>query len=111
MDPIALWDRFRKHICTVESLGLTLDISRMGFDEDFFERMAEPMHKAYLAMDRLEAGALANRDEQRMVGHYWLRAPQRAPTAELAGEIQRVLTDVRRFAADVHNARIRPASS
>ena len=32
-------------------------------------------------MDALEKGAIANPDEDRMVGHYWLRAaPHMAPT-------------------------------
>jgi len=30
-------------------------------------------------MEALEGGAIANPDEGRMVGHYWLRAPERAP--------------------------------
>ena len=30
----------------------------------------------------LEAGAIANPDEGRMVGHYWLRNPALAPTPE-----------------------------
>ena len=34
-------------------------------------------------MDALEKGAIANPDEKRMVGHYWLRAPELAPTPEL----------------------------
>lgn len=35
------------------------------------------------AMERLEAGAFANMDENRQVGHYWLRNPELAPTPEL----------------------------
>ena len=42
------------------------------------------MQKAFAAMDALEAGAIANPDEKRMVGHYWLRDPTLAPTPELA---------------------------
>ena len=34
---------------------------------------------AFEAMAALEAGAIANPDEQRQVGHYWLRAPELAP--------------------------------
>ncbi len=35
-------------------------------------------------MDKIEAGAIANPDENRMVGHYWLRDPDRAPTPKSA---------------------------
>ncbi len=34
---------------------------------------------AHQAMTEVEAGAVANIDEQRQVGHYWLRAPALAP--------------------------------
>ena len=43
-------------------------------------------------MEELEKGALANPDENRMVGHYWLRAPELAPTPEIAEEIRSTLT-------------------
>ena len=36
----------------------------------------------------LEGGAIANPDENRMVGHYWLRAPQLAPNQEIRDEIE-----------------------
>ena len=40
--------------------------------------------RRYADMDALEKGAIANPDEKRMVGHYWLRAPELAPTPEIA---------------------------
>merc|ERR1711967_150518 len=30
-------------------------------------------------MESLESGKISNPDEKRMVGHYWLRAPELAP--------------------------------
>ncbi len=83
-----LWNRYKTHLCQVPAIGLTLDISRMQFDEAFFTRMAPAMEKAYAAMDALEKGAIANPDENRMVGHYWLRAPELAPDAGLSAEIR-----------------------
>ena len=66
------------------------------------------MEKAFVAMDALEKGAIANPDENRMVGHYWLRAPDLAPTAEISAEIRRTLTAIKTFAAKVHAAEIKP---
>ena len=43
--------------------------------------MEPAIQRAYAAMDALEGGAIANPDEGRMVGHYWLRAPRKAPQA------------------------------
>ena len=53
-------------------------------------------------MKELESGAIANPDEGRMVGHYWLRNSALAP-AELRAEIDVGLEDVLKFAADVHS--------
>jgi glucose-6-phosphate isomerase len=103
-----MWQRFQQSLCRVPGLGLTLDVSRMRFDESFLEQMAEPMVRAFEAMDALENGAIANPDEDRMVGHYWLRAPERAPWPEIAGEIRATIEDIHAFAAAVHDGSVRP---
>jgi glucose-6-phosphate isomerase len=102
-----LWARYKRYLCTCPSIGLSLDISRMSFEEGFFEKMSGPMEKAFSAMDQLEAGAIANPDEKRMVGHYWLRDPQRAPTPEIRAEISRTVAAIKAFAADIHTGKIR----
>ena len=61
----------------------------MKFRGDFLATMEPAMQKAFAAMDALEAGAIANPDEKRMVGHYWLRDPTRAPTPELRARDRR----------------------
>ncbi len=54
--------------------GLLLDLSQSPAVAD------SPAMKAALeAMAALEAGAIANPDEGRQVGHYWLRSPALAP--------------------------------
>jgi glucose-6-phosphate isomerase len=111
MNSIELWQRYQAHLCVVPTIELSLDISRMRFAPGFLERMEPAMQEAFRAMDALEAGAIANPDEKRMVGHYWLRAPDRAPRADLASEIRNALTAVRQFAADVHQGRVRPKNS
>ncbi len=91
MNTSLLWQRYRQYLCQVPALGLTLDVSRMRFDDGFLERMAQPTRQAFEAMDALEQGAIANPDEKRMVGHYWLRAPELAPTPEIAAEIRKTV--------------------
>jgi len=83
-------------------MGFALDISRMKFGDDFFTRMEPAAQKAFAAMRELEAGAIANPDENRMVGHYWLRAPQLAPTSELASEITECNAAIEAFVRQVH---------
>ncbi len=57
-------------------------------------------------MAALEAGATANPDEGRMVGHYWLRAPGIAPDAAIEAEIRKTVQDIRDFVAAVHGGEI-----
>ncbi len=102
----ASWHRYTSHLYHNHELGLSLDISRMQFPDDFLTRMEPAMQQAFTAMIALEQGSIANPDEQRMVGHYWLRAPQLAPTVELQTEITFSLRALREFAADVHGGAI-----
>jgi glucose-6-phosphate isomerase len=108
MNPTQLWQRYQRYLCRVAPLGLTLDVSRMRFDDSFLDRMAEPMRRAFEAMDALEHGAIANPDEKRMVGHYWLRAPQLSPTPEIAAEIRKTVADIKAYAASIHSGAIKP---
>ena len=82
------WKRFCRQLCEVPELGLSVDPSRACLDEPFLAGMAAPLARAFDAMDALEKGAIANPDEKRMVGHYWLRAPELAPTPEITGEVE-----------------------
>ena len=78
----------------------------MNFPEDFFEKMQPKIDKAFAAMRELEAGAIANPTEKRMVGHYWLRNPALGPTPEIRTEIQGTINRIKKFAEDVHAGKI-----
>jgi glucose-6-phosphate isomerase len=86
---------------------MSLDVSRMNFSPGFMESMKGPMIKAFESMAALEKGAIANPDENRMVGHYWLRNPALAPTPDITREIEENVRGIKTFAHDVHGARIR----
>jgi glucose-6-phosphate isomerase len=102
----SLWQRFQQYFLYYRDLDFSLDISRMNFSEDFFEKMQPKIEKAFAAMRELEAGAIANPTEKRMVGHYWLRNPALAPTPEIRTEIQGTINRIKRFAEDVHAGKI-----
>ncbi|MDY7232353.1 glucose-6-phosphate isomerase [Hyalangium rubrum] len=106
-----LWERYKKYLCVCPSLGFSLDVSRMKFTEDFLEQMRWPMEAALDAMEALEQGALSNPDEKRRVGHYWLRAPETAPEAEIGRGIRDTLADVHWFAEELHAGRIAPQTA
>jgi len=103
------WNRYLEFFYRHDGLGLSLDISRMSFPSGFLAAMEPGAQKAYAAMKALEGGAIANPDENRMVGHYWLRDASLAPNAELRHAIEATLADVQDFAAQVHSGAVRPA--
>ena len=85
-------------------MGVTLDFSKLSTDPD--AGMDALVQRAYTEMEALEGGAIANPDENRMVGHYWLRNSSLAPTPELREKIDEPLAQIKQFAADVHAGRI-----
>ncbi|MFL6513674.1 MAG: glucose-6-phosphate isomerase [Chthoniobacterales bacterium] len=107
----SLWQRFQQYFLRYKDLGFSIDISRMNFPAEFFDRMRESADKAFRAMSELEHGAIANPDEKRMVGHYWLRNPGLAPNPELRQDIEKTNDRIKGFASDVHAGKIRPASA
>ena len=109
MTPRELWERYQALLFDDPGLGLRLDLSRMGLDRSALADREPELRQALLAMEALEAGAIANPDERRMVGHYWLRAPEKAPTAEIAAAIRDTRARVLDFAARVHDGRVKPA--
>jgi glucose-6-phosphate isomerase len=108
MERMKLWERYQRYLNDNPAIGLSIDISRMNFAEEFFSCMEGPIQAAFRAMVELEAGTVANPDEQRMVGHYWLRAPDRAPSPELGRQIREAVASVRSFARQVHAGTVAP---
>lgn len=104
-----LWHRFQKYYSEYPSLALALDLSRMNFAEEFFQRLEPRLQKAFADMKALEAGAIANPDEKRMVGHYWLRNSALAPTPAIRQEIDETVSAIKQFAAEVHAGAVRGA--
>ena len=102
------WERFKSCFTSHPSIGLSVDVSKMHFGAKFFAEMQAPVQRAFDAMEALEKGAIANPDEKRQVGHYWLRAPELAPTDEVRRQIEAAVQQVQRFAEAVHSGRIHP---
>jgi glucose-6-phosphate isomerase len=106
MSSSSLWQRFQQYFLYYRDLGFSLDISRMKFPDDLFEKMRPKIDKASAAMRTLEAGEIANPTENRMVGHYWLRNTALAPTPEICTEIEQTIKRIKAFAADIHSGKI-----
>ncbi len=110
MDAQQLWRRFQDHFFYDGGAGIALDISRIRFPDSYFQAMATTLEVAFNSMDKLESGSIANPDEQRMVGHYWLRDPDRAPQKELTAQIKNTINSIQEFARNVHEGKIGPAA-
>src|SRR5215207_8558173 len=108
MTQASLWKAYCDSLIVCDDLGLSVDVSRVRFAEGFRARMAEPLGRALQAMEALEAGAVANPDENRRVGHYWLRDPGRAPEPALGEAVRSAVERVRAFAAAVHRGEVAP---
>jgi len=107
MMSIEEWERYKKYLSFNPEIGLMVDISRMKFPENYFDQMEPKMQRAHEDMNTLESGAIANPDEKRMVGHYWLRAPELAPKREITREIQKTLQAIKDFSKKVHAGKIK----
>ncbi|MBE9224713.1 glucose-6-phosphate isomerase [Phormidium sp. LEGE 05292] len=111
MDAAALWQRYQDWLYYHEGLGFYLDISRVGFDDKFLQTLQPKLDKAFKDLAALENGAIANPDENRMVGHYWLRDPDRAPSPELKQGIIDTLEKIETFVQKVHSGEIHPPNA
>ena len=82
-------------------LGVWLDLSTSTLSPAEIAAADGAFSGAFADMAALEAGAVANPDEGRRVGHYWLRAPDLAPDG-LGASITATRDACRALAAELH---------
>lgn len=111
MNAAGLWQRYQDWLYYHPGLQFYLDVSRMGFDDAFVEGMKPKFDKAFQAIADLESGAIANPDENRMVGHYWLRNPELSPTPAIRQEIVDTIDQILTFTQKVHAGEIHPPNA
>ena len=74
------WKSYNENLVRYDDLGFSLDLSLMDVDKAYADALGGKVDKAFADMISVESGAIANPDEGRMVGHYWLRNADLAPT-------------------------------
>ena len=106
----AQWKRYQECLCACPEIGFTLDYSRMNCPDSYFtsKKMKDSISRSFDAMEALEGGAIANPDEKRMVGHYWLRNAELAPDLKLRDDILATVGAVKKFARAVQAGKIKP---
>ncbi len=101
------WNNYTSSLIRYKSLDTTFDFSLMDLTPEFHSSMEAKVKKAFADMVALESGAVANPDEQRMVGHYWLRNAELAPTVELRAQVTEPLAKLKSVASKVHSGDIK----
>jgi glucose-6-phosphate isomerase len=104
--------RIRSLSAAAPAVPLLVDVSRTCLPthaKTSDPLLLEAFPAAFSGMAALEGGAVANPDEKRRVGHYWLRAPELAPD-HLGQAIEETVARVKAFAADIHSAKVTPES-
>ena len=103
---VAAMENYARQLLRYPQMGISLDLSKLPLTDGFLAEMKPLVERAYKDIAALEGGAIANPDEKRMVGHYWLRNSAIAPTPELRAAIDGPLADLKAFAADVHAGKV-----
>ena len=102
-----LWHRFKQFYFHFPEIDLGMDLSRVDIEQRAIDALQPNLVGALDFMKELEAGAIANPDENRMVGHYWLRNPALAPTPEIRNAIEETLRAILDFSSQVHSERVK----
>jgi len=105
------WNYFQQHCLQISELGMSIDTSRMNTPDKLPDSLQEKFSIAFKQMQELEKGAIANPDENQMVGHYWLRNPALAPTEKIQNQINGTLKNIQQFAKDIDKKKIKTEKS
>ncbi len=101
MNNVDKWKRYCDLLFTDDSLGFWLDISRMDVETNDFDKYKEIFELAFLSLTELENGSIANIDEDRQVGHYWLRNPKIAPNKDISDSISGEIKKISNFGSSI----------
>ncbi len=103
---IPVMKKYADELVRYGEMGISVDFSKIDVPRELTDRLAPAVKQAFVDMEALEGGAISNPDENRMVGHYWLRNSSLAPTPELKAKIDDPYIALKAFAADVLSGRI-----
>ena len=107
--PSSQWERFCELLWFDQELGIWLDISRMDINSNDLDSFKPKFDEAFEKLNELESGSIANLDENRKVGHYWLRNSDIAPTAQIANNIESEVESISKFGKNILEANIKPS--
>ncbi len=89
------WEKFSNYLWFSDELNIWIDISKINFIEEDFETINQKFVNVFKALDMLENGSIANINENRQVGHYWLRNSSIAPSDILKNKIDNEISSIK----------------
>ncbi len=106
-NPSFQWDRFCELLWFDKDLGFWLDISRMDISSSDLDDLEPRLKIAFERMQDIESGSVGNPDENRQVGHYWLRNSSIAPNKEISDNIESEIQSIKCFGNYINEGKIR----
>ncbi len=100
------WNKFVKYLWFDEDINMWLDISKVLFNEKQITEIERKFKNVYKASKDLEDGSISNVDENRQVGHYWLRNSNIAPDKEIGKQIEEEIKNIEEFSSQILNKKI-----
>mgnify|MGYP002631678945 CR=1 FL=1 len=88
------------------ALNFFIDLNEASLPDTSVRNLEPALKIALHAMHDLEKGAIANPDENRPVGHYWLRNSSLAPSSEIQNQIEDTINSIKSFASAVHHGQL-----
>ncbi len=101
------WNKFCNYLWFDEQINIWLDISKINFNRDQISTLEERFINVFSSIKELENGAIANIDERRQVGHYWLRNPSIAPNNLIKDQISNDIKEISEFGENILGGKIR----
>ena len=101
------WDKFCNYLWFDKKLNIWLDISKINFTNEEIKNLEEKFEDVFSSIKELENGAISNIDENRQVGHYWLRNPSISPSSKIGEEIRADINSISEFGKQILNGDIK----
>ena len=101
------WDKFCNYLWFDKKLNIWLDISKINFTNEEIKNLEKKFVDVFSSIKELENGAISNIDENRQVGHYWLRNPSIAPSSKIGEEISADIDSISEFGKQILNGDIK----
>ena len=100
------WEKFSKYLWFSNDLNMWMDISKVAFNETQINEISNKFEYIFNESQKLEDGEIANIDENRQVGHYWLRNSNITPDNNIKNVIDNEIKEIDKFCSKILNRNI-----